>query len=307
MEDARGLAIHRIDLHHLYARPVGIEQSHLALVVHPQVDLHLAPVVLARRTRLQRRHGLLNIRYHQADVMRAAAPVRRRQLFIEHELHVVIAVRHAHVDPVQRRAGEAVAAPGLATPQDSAIESRRGFQVAHQNSGVHHAARNTRGGHVFTRVLPGPAIGHILHDLHRVPVRIHHRNLAIPDPVRGHLLRRFDAARPQVLAHPLYVVGVKAQVIQLALPLTGRIDQFQVLMIVDFHKGHLHRAVWFRQRKRFFVPQKILIKRARLRQIAHEDGVVRHPQNLRPGRLCLGRKRQPDQNSGQTSHIRRIS
>src|ERR1039457_3656151 len=49
----RGLTVDGIDLHHLHARPVGVEQTHLPLVVHAHVDLQLARVAFSRRPRFE--------------------------------------------------------------------------------------------------------------------------------------------------------------------------------------------------------------------------------------------------------------
>ena len=73
---------------------------------------------------------------------------------------------------------------------------------------MHHPVGYAGRRHVFAGILAGPAIGQVLHDLHSVAVRIHHRDLLIPDPVRGHLVRRLPA-RSQVLPHTLDVVGVE--------------------------------------------------------------------------------------------------
>ena len=50
----------------------------------------------------------------------------------------------------------------------------------------------------------------------------------------------------QILPHPLNVIRVEAQMVQLAFTFVRLVHQFQVLMVVDFHECHLHRAVGLR-------------------------------------------------------------
>ena len=73
--------------------------------------------------------------------------------------------------------------------------------------------------------------------------------------------------------------------VQLTLAMVRLVHQLQVLMVVDFHKSHLHGAIGLRQREGLFVPEKVLIKCPRLRQVADENGVVGYAENLGPRRL----------------------
>ena len=131
-------AIHRDRFHHFRARAIGVIQVHLTLAIGSRSDFQGPSIFLGGRPGLQRCLCFRDVGHFEADVMRGPSGRRCRQLVIQHELDIRVAVRHSHVDPVQNLA-VAAAAPELLEPEDVTIKLHRRFQRAYQDADMHHA------------------------------------------------------------------------------------------------------------------------------------------------------------------------
>jgi hypothetical protein len=105
----RGLAIDGVRLHQLDAGAVGIVEVDLALAV--DADLDFDGLAVGRGVEafgcalFDLGQGLFGIRNGKADVVLGAAAARLRELVVEHELQVGIALGRLDVDPAQHAGG----------------------------------------------------------------------------------------------------------------------------------------------------------------------------------------------------------
>src|SRR5438132_9836797 len=118
-----------VRLHQFDAGAVGIEKIRLALAVLANLYFDRPAVVLARRTRFENGHRLLNIRSDQTDVIPHSHLLGVRTLVVKHELEIIVTVRNSHIDPAQNCAGR-TASPELLETKNLAIEFHGRFQCA---------------------------------------------------------------------------------------------------------------------------------------------------------------------------------
>ena len=151
--------------------------------------------------------------------------------------------------------------------------------------------RDARRRQVLTGVLRRPAIRHVLHDLDVVPVGIFHHEVLVAGAALADSFWNRDSLRGQVVAHPIGVVGVDGNVIELPLTLRRPVEELDPLTIVDFHERDLDRSVGLRQRERLFEAEEVLVKGPGLCEVADEHGQVRHTEDLRTRHGFLGGRR----------------
>ena len=152
-------------------------------------------------------------------------------------------------------------------------------------------------GHLLAVLASGPAIRHVLDDLHNVAVGIFHveilvEGLAFAD--RALVAHDLDALRFQVRVHLIGVVGIKGYVVELALAAVGLIEDLEVLMVVhlDEHDAYARASAFGGQGERLLVAEEIFVELAGLGKVFDVDRHVGDAENL--GALHrLGRRRGP--------------
>src|SRR5689334_23141845 len=123
------LTVYCVRLHQLDAGAVGIIQIDLALLIDADLYGDLAFVSDPGGAPLQLFERPGGIGHHQRRVI-FGAPFRwLRQLAVEHQLQIVVALRGSHVDPTQHR-GRSAAAPEFLEAQNAAVELHGLVQIA---------------------------------------------------------------------------------------------------------------------------------------------------------------------------------
>jgi hypothetical protein len=238
--------------------------------------------------------------------MRGAATLWRGHVVVEHELHVVRAVGHAHVHPAEGRRVRGTAAPELLEAQNAVVELRRGVEVPDQDADMHGVFGEAGRRHVLARVFRRPAIRPVLHELDGVAVRILHCEVLVPGSARAHLPGHLDAPRCEIVAQAVGVVGIEGDVIELAFPGRWPVEQLDPLVVVDLDEGDIDRAVRLWQRKGLVEPEQVSIEGPRSGQVADIHRQVRHPQDSGTYDSRLRQKRQRHQRDDEAFHAPRL-
>src|SRR5438105_24457 len=90
-----GFPVEGVRLHQFDAGAVGIEKIRLTLAVLANLYFDRPAVVLARRTRFENGHRLLNIRSDQTDVISHSHLLCVRTFVVKHELEIIVTVRNS--------------------------------------------------------------------------------------------------------------------------------------------------------------------------------------------------------------------
>ena len=218
--------------------------------------------------------------------MHRAQPVDGRDLVVEHELDVVLAVGHAEVDPTQR-ATRGTAAPRLFETKDLAVELQRGVELPDHHTDVAHPRRNTGRGQKLALLTARPPLGRVLHDLDAVAVGILDQEIPVADAARGrHRRHARDTLRDQVAAHRIGVVHLQRDVIQ---PVRIRRDfgpgkQLHALPVADFDRDHRRRGIRLRHEVGRLKAKEALVEGPRLGDIGDVEGGVGHAGDARTRR-----------------------
>src|SRR5436190_12850154 len=167
----RRFTVDRIRLHQLASSAIRVIEIQLPFAVDPRANLEGPRVAFAGGTSLKIGERLRQIGHLKADMVQRPERFQVRLLVIEHELDVVRAVGHAHVDPAKRLAILA-SAPELSKAQNLTIEFQSRFKPTHNDSKVSHVSRYARAIKSLPLIANSPAIGLILNDLDRVAIRV---------------------------------------------------------------------------------------------------------------------------------------
>ena len=236
--------------------------------------------------------------------MRGPAAVGRRNLLVEHQLEVVRAIGDAHVYPAQRLRIGGASPPEFLKAKHAVVELQRGFEVANEHTDMHRVLGDAPRRYVTSGVPGGPAVRKVLDDLDVVAVGILDHEILVARPPLVHTIRNRDALREQIVAHRVGTIRIDGDVIELSFSCIRPIEELDPLMVVDFRKRDLDRAVGLRQREGFFETEEVEIERARLRQIADEDRHMRNAQDLWPRDEALRVRRRSEGRNASAPRIR---